>query len=448
MTIGLGRNNRKLWGLTLGAVLSVTACGKPPQQQQGAAPPPMMVETQNLAPSKILESSEYLGRIEAAKRVSLAPRVEGRITAIAVSEGDIVKKGQLILQLQPDREQAEVNSALSQVGISQADLVNANAQVKSAEAEVAQAQAEVGQRQADLQEQQAVVALAKTNIDRAKFLVEEGAESQQFLDDRTQELDAAIARQAALKQALNASQKALTAAQAGVNAAIANVDRQKASLNQAQAQVGVASQNLDFNRVVAPVDGTIGNITPKVGDYLEAGDSITTITSNDNLLVNIGIPIADKAQLKLGLPVEVISQRDLEPVRGQISFISPTTTQQSVLIKAAIPNNGQLQDEQSVLTKVIWAEKPGVLVPTTAISRIAGENFVFVAEKVEQEGNTQLVAKQKLVKLGDIQGQSYQVISGLEPGEALITSGILNLRDGVPISNKQETANLEAETAR
>ena len=169
MTIGLGRNNRKLWGLTLGAVLSVTACGKPPQQQQGAAPPPMMVETQNLAPSKILESSEYLGRIEAAKRVSLAPRVEGRITAIAVSEGDIVKKGQLILQLQPDREQAEVNSALSQVGISQADLVNANAQVKSAEAEVAQAQAEVGQRQADLQEQQAAVALAKTNIDRAKF---------------------------------------------------------------------------------------------------------------------------------------------------------------------------------------------------------------------------------------------------------------------------------------
>ena len=440
MMNSLYRQKRNLLGVVLG--ISLVACGKP-EPNQSTATPPMMVETQNLVSSPILESSDYLGRIEATNRVNLAPRVDGRITAISVSEGDRVKKGQLIVQLQPDREQAEVNSALSQVNISQADLVDAQAQVKSAEAQVAQAQAEVGQRNADLQEQQATVALAKTNIDRAKFLVEEGAESKQFLDDRTQELESALARQAALKQALNASQKALTAAQAGVNAAIANVDKQKATLNQAQAQVGVASQNLDFNRVVAPVDGIVGNIIPKVGDYLEAGNSITTITSNDSLLVNIGIPVADKAKLRLGLPVAVISQRDLEPVRGRISFISPTTIQQSVLIKAAIPNDGQLQDEQSVLTKVIWSEKPGVLVPTTAISRIAGENFIFVAKEVEQEGQTQLVAKQKLVKLGDIQGQSYQVLSGLEPGEELITSGILNLRDGVPISNKQETANLE-----
>ena len=442
MTKSLDRNSGRLFGLALGVFLSLTACGKPPQVQ-GSAPPPMMVKTQNLTNSKILESSEYLGRIEAANRVNLAPRVEGRITEIAVREGDLVKQGQLIVQLQPEREQAEVSSALSQVSISQADLVNADAQVKSAEAQVAQAQAQVEQSKADLQEQAAAVSLAQTNIERAQFLVKEGAESKQFLDDSTKELESALARQAALKQALNASQKALSAAEAGVNAAIANVDRQKASLNQAQAQVGVASQNLDFNRIVAPVDGIVGNLVPKVGDYLEAGDSITTITSNESLTVNIGVPIADKAKLRLGLPVAVISQRDLEPVRGRISFISPTTTQQSILIKAAIPNNGQLQDEQSVLTKVIWQEKPGILVPTIAISRIAGENFVFVAEQIEQEGQTQLVAKQKLVKLGDIQGQSYQVLSGLEPGDNLITSGILNLRDGIPVSLDQETATLK-----
>lgn len=438
------RRNGKVLGLALGIAIATTACGKP-QQEQSSVPPPIAVETQGLTSTRVSDSSEYLGRIEAANRVNLAPRVEGRIVAISVREGEAVKQGQTIVQLQPNREEAQMNAAMSQVSISQADLVDSQAQVRAAEAEVAQAQAQVGQREADLKEQAAAVALAKTNIERAKFLVSEGAESTQYLDDRTQELDSAIAREEALKQALNASQKGLTAAQANVRAAIANVDRQKATLNQAQAQANVASENLAFNRIVAPVDGIIGDIIPKVGDYVDAGDLITTLVSNDDLVVNIGVPIADRSLLKPGLPVEVVSQRGSEPVRGSISFISPNATQQSILVKANIPNNGQLQDEQSVLTRIIWQQKPGLLVPTTAISRIAGENFVFVAEEVEQDGEVQLVAKQKRVELGDIQGQSYQVQSGLEPGDVLITSGIINLTDGAPITDSQQAATSEIE---
>ena len=79
-----------------------------------------------------------------------------------------------------------------------------------------------------------------------------------------------------------------------------------------------------------------------------------------------------------------------------------------------------------------------MLIQTEAVSRIAGETFVFVAtEKEQEDGKKALVAEQRPVELGDIQGQSYQVISGLKPGEKLITSGILNLADGTPVSDEQ-----------
>lgn len=436
MVINTCCTDSKLLGITLSLVVTLTACNKP-QQEQAVAPQAIPVETQSLVISKVTESSEYLGRIEADNRVNLASRVDGRVLDIAVQEGERVSKGQQIVQLQQSREQAEVNAAISQVSINQADLVNAEAQVKASQAEVARAEAQVGQSQADLRKQEAAVTLAQTNLERAKFLVQQGAESKQSLDNRTQELESAIAERDALKKALEASNRGLIAAQEEVSAAIANVDRQKATLNQAQANVGVASENLDYNRLTAPIDGIIGDIVPQEGDYVEAGQTITTITSNENLTINIGIPIEQASLLKTGLPVAIVGNRQEKPVMGEISFISPTTTQQSILVKATVPNNGRLQDAQSVLAKVIWSEKPGVLVPSTAISRIAGQNFVFVAEETQQNGETSLVAKQKVVQLGELQGQNYQVISGLEPGEQLITSGILNLTDGVPVTNEQ-----------
>jgi RND family efflux transporter MFP subunit len=448
MVINTYPSDSKLLGITLTLLVTLTACGKP-QPEQSTAPQAIPVETQSLVTTQVSESSEFIGEIEAENRVNLAPRVDGRILNILVREGENVSKGQQIVQLQQNREQAEVNAAVSQVNITQADLVNAEAQVKAAEAEESRAEAEVGQAQADLRRQESTVALAKTNIERAKFLAKEGAESKQFLDDRTQALDSAIAERDALKQALEASNKSLIAAQEGVRAAIANVDRQRATLNQAQANVGVASENLDFNRLSAPIDGIVGNIEPQVGDYVEAGTRITTITSNENLTINVAIPIEQASRLRTGLSVAVVSNRNEKPVMGEINFISPTTVQQSVLVKVTVPNNGRLQDAQRVAARVIWSEKPGVLVPTTAISRIAGQNFVFVAEEAQKEGETTegettLVAKQKVVQLGAIQGQAYQVLSGLEPGEQVITTGILNLTDGVTVTNEQVSMTEEA----
>ncbi|MGL5836603.1 MAG: efflux RND transporter periplasmic adaptor subunit, partial [Waterburya sp.] len=178
-------------------------------------------------------------------------------------------------------------------------------------------------------------------------------------------------------------------------------------------------------------------------DYVEVGAQVTSITQDNALELNINVPIEQAAQLKLGLPVEIIDRQRKAIAQGDISFISPRAERnsQGVLVKAAINNNGQLKDDTVVNARVIWSEQAGILVPTESISRLAGKSFVFVAvEQKQKDGKTAMVAKQKPVELGAIQGQSYQVISGLQPGDRLITSGILNLTDGALISTEAVAA--------
>lgn len=419
--------------------LALVSCAKQPETQ--APPPPVAVEVTDLDNTDVRSSSELVGRLEAKQRVALAPRVDGRIVEIAVQEGDTVKQGDLIVQLQLSREQGEVDAARSEVNIQRANVSNAEAELRALEAEVASASAAVEESRADLKEQEAELELAKTNLERTKFLVKEGAQSQQILDDRTKDLNAAQAQSNALKAALNSSQKALRAAQERVASARSAIAGQQAALKQAESRVNIATENLDFNRITAPIDGVVGNIQPKVGDYLEAGDQVTSIIKDDALELNVGVPVEQAANLKIGLPVEIINPQGKAIAEGDVSFISPRTdrSSQAVLVKAAFNNDGRLRDDSFARVRIIWSEKSGVLIPTVAVSRIAGQSFVFVAQEQKQEdGSSTLVAKQKPVELGQIQGQSYQVISGLQSGERLITSGILNLADGTPINLEEE----------
>ena len=439
------KKNRAIASNALGAsllFLVLTGCGK--QQPEAKAPPPAVpVEVKNIDENSVKSSSEFVGNLEAKQRVALAPRVDGRSIEIAVQEGETVKQGDLIVELQLGREQGEVEAAQSEVSIQRANVSNAEAELRAAEAEVARAEAEVEQSRADLRSQEAELELARTNLERTQFLVQEGAQSKQILDDRTRDINAAEAQADALRAALNSSQKALSAARERVGSARAAIAGQQASLRQAESRVGIATENLDFNRITAPIDGTVGNIQPKVGDYVESGDQITSITKDETLELNVGVPLEQASKLKLGLPVEIIDRKGEALAKGNINFISPRTdrSSQAGLVKAAFDNNGRLKDDSFARARIIWSQEPGVLIPTTAVSRLAGENFVFVAvEKEQEDGSTALVAEQRRVELGEIQGQSYPVISGVEPGDRLITSGILNLADGTPIALEEETA--------
>lgn len=191
----------------------------------------------------------------------------------------------------------------------------------------------------------------------------------------------------------------------------------------------------------------MGDIPLQIGDFVRTGESFTTITNNTEFELDINVPVERYQDLRIGLPVEIIRNDGRNGEVGRISFISPTTNAnaQSVLAKVIFKNDGTLRNNQYARVRIIWDQQPGFLIPTTAITSIGAQKFVFVAHPQTAETDAKgdapstgsdngLVVKQTPVVLGGIQGQSYQVISGVTAGERIAVSRILELRDGIAIT--------------
>lgn len=438
----------KIFSTAVIVCLLSSACSRNEDPTLANSPPPVPVKLQTLQSSMLEDSSEFVGTLEAKQVVTLRPQIDGRVSRISASDGQQVKAGMPIIQLEPDREIAQVNAALAGVDRAKAVRDNARANVAQAEAEVnsaiadlAQAKANVKSRKAELEQKQADLKLAEKELQRAQFLVSQGAQAKQQLDIRSSNRDVALSATNAARENLSAANASQAAAEAKVQVARdklravqASLEEQNASIAQSQAELDSTSTDLKYNRVVAPIEGTVGDILVKIGDYVKTGDPLTTITQDRAFDLNISIPVERADDLRLGLPVELVGN-DLErpTALGSISFISPQvdTNAQAILAKVTFSNNGNLRNGQFVKARVIWSQRAGVLIPTTAVSRLGGANFVFVAE--QDPSQDRQIVRQRAVELGAIQGQNYQVKGGIKAGESIAVSGILKLRDGAQI---------------
>ena len=365
--------------------------------------------------------------LDAQAGVSLQPEAAGRVVQIFVSSGDAVSAGDPIVQLSPDRSQADYNAALASVSAARSARDSAQASLRAARAR----QAELV---ADLQ-------LQDTDLGRTQTLVERGALPQSTLDE-------VVRDRAGAESALNSAREEISAFEASLAGA-------EATLAQTNANANATQQDLFDKTVTAPIDGIGGDLPIKLGDYVPEGAQLAAITQNQDLTIEVSVPVEEARRLTVGMPVELRSFGQDEVIAsGNIQFVSPTTdaATQTVLAKARFSTPTQpLQDDQRLEVRVIWNARPGILIPTTAVSRLGGETFVFVPGEPEppaegegavgppagaggqSEGPPPTVARLQPVTLGDLQGNEYQVLEGLSPGDTVITSGLLNLRDGVPI---------------
>ncbi|MEO0934587.1 MAG: efflux RND transporter periplasmic adaptor subunit [Cyanobacteria bacterium J06641_2] len=184
----------------------------------------------------------------------------------------------------------------------------------------------------------------------------------------------------------------------------------------------------------APFKGNVSNISVKVGDLVKASTRVITVNQNQPLEVDIPVPFANKPQLRKGMLVEIINSKSQKIGIGKVFFISPEVNYNTntVLVKALFDNQqGKMESGQFAKARINWNQHSGLLVPTAAVFRIAGEAFVYVAEKINSSSTTsQLVAKQKQIKLGKTIDNKYQVIEGLQPGEKVVVSKLLNIKNG------------------
>ena len=268
--------------------------------------------------------------------------------------------------------------------------------------------------QIDAQRQQAAVSSQQAELAAAEAAVAFARQQQQ----RNGELYAAGA---IAKQQLEQSQTELETADARLKALRAQVQQQEVQLR--------------FFTVTAPTAGVVGDVPVRVGSQVTPQTLLTTIDQNATLEVNVSVPIERAAALKVGLPLQVWSSDGAQRIASTtVSFVSPHVDDQtqSVLVKGQVANpGGTLRAMQYVRARIVWKTSDGLVVPVTAVLRINGQFFAFVAAP---GAGGALTAKQRAIKVGAIVGDDYPVLDGIKPGERVVVSGAQKLMDGAPIA--------------
>jgi RND family efflux transporter MFP subunit len=206
----------------------------------------------------------------------------------------------------------------------------------------------------------------------------------------------------------------------------------KADWEASQAASVTQRRELDYYNLTAPFAGVVGDIPVHIGDYVSPQTLLTTVDENTELEAYVYIPTERAADIRMGLPIEVVTSTGELIESTKVNFISQQVDNaiQGILVKAPIHASlDRFRNAQLVKARVIWSTAPAPTVPVLAVTRIGGQSFVYVAT---QDGQGS-VAKQRAVTLGDTVGNNYAVQGGLQPGEKVITSGIQFLIDGAPV---------------
>jgi RND family efflux transporter MFP subunit len=351
-------------GVCLAALLA-EGCQKTSASDPAGAPPAMAVQVQIAKSQRIPDTTQYLAILKSRHSATINPQVEGQITRIAMKSGDRVKAGEPLLQIDPLKQEATVNS-----------------------------------QEASRAAQEANLRYAKVSLERAQKLYAAGVISKQDYDNAQTSYDAALAQ-----------------------------------LNSLTEQVKQQKVELRYYSVVAPMDGIVGDIPVHVGDRVAVTTLLTTVDEPGALEAYIYVPADRAAGLKMGLPVRLVDDTGNSVSDTKITFISPQvdTDTQTVLAKAAVENaKARLRIAQQVRAEVTWGAHEGQVVPVLAVTRINGQSFAFVAVN-EGKG---LVAKQRLLKLGETIGNNLEVQEGLKAGDHLIVSGTQFLQDGAAVSEQ------------
>jgi len=257
-----------------------------------------------------------------------------------------------------------------------------------------------------------------------------------------------------VQQDTSSEEAQLRAAEATVELARRNLERLKKLLDrltiaqsqydntEAQYKEGVAQADIiraaiAKKNIRAPFAGRLGIRLVNLGQILNEGEPIVSLQSINPIFVNFSLPQQQLAQVQPGLTVRVIS--DALPgqvIEGRITAINPEVdaATRNIRIQATVANRQErLRPGMFVNVAVVLPAAEDVLaVPATAVLYAPYSDSVFVVKEKQSENNKQpgLVVRQQVVQLGERRGDFVAVVSGLEAGETIVSTGAFKLRNG------------------
>jgi RND family efflux transporter MFP subunit len=357
----ISRSSGWLLPLTL---LTLSGCKGTPPPTTGAAAgaQALPVQVSPVVDSNVPSTDTYVATIKSRRSATMQPQVDGNLTRILVHSGQMVKAGQLLMTIDPLKQQATVE-----------------------------------QQQGTESQKKAVLDYNRIEEDRQRQLFQAGVISRDAYDQAI--------------QALHNSQ---------------------GDYSSAVAQTHTQEQQLAYYQIRAPFSGVVGDIPVHQGDYVSPTTLLTTVDENSGLEAYIYVPTERADQVKLGLPVDLTDTSGDTLARTSIYFLSPQVDNgtQTILAKAPVASSSELlRNQQLIKARVTWATHPAPVVPVLAVTRVAGQAFVFIAAPA----GSGYTAHQVAVTLGDTTGNSFPVLNGLKPGDKVIVSGLQMLQEGMPV---------------
>jgi membrane fusion protein (multidrug efflux system) len=219
----------------------------------------------------------------------------------------------------------------------------------------------------------------------------------------------------------------------------AELDRATAEHRQAQARVGEIRATIERKQIRAAFAGVLGIRQVNLGQYLEGGAPIVPLQSLDPVHVNFSVPQQKVSAMRVGGEVQVMAEGlGAEPLTGRITAINSVVDEatRNVEVQATFDNpGGRLRPGMFVEAQVRTGETASILVlPASAISYAPYGDSVFVVSEMKRpDGTAYKGVRQQFVKLGATRGDQVAIVSGLQPGDEVVTSGAFKLRTGAAV---------------
>ncbi|MGH9374127.1 MAG: efflux RND transporter periplasmic adaptor subunit, partial [Vicinamibacterales bacterium] len=224
----------------------------------------------------------------------------------------------------------------------------------------------------------------------------------------------------------------------------ADYDRAAAEQKQTEARVGEIRATIQRKTIRAPFSGILGIRQVNLGQYLSGGEAVVSLQSLNPIYVNFGVPQQDAAQMRIGRSVRVTAGDVSDSAfAGRITALDSIVNEatRNVQVQATLANPaGRLRPGMFVQAEVVLgANRPVVALPASAISYAPYGDSVFVVSDIKgPDGQTYRGVSQRFVKLGSARGDQIAVVSGVNPGDEVVTSGVFKMRNGaaVLVNNK------------
>jgi len=229
----------------------------------------------------------------------------------------------------------------------------------------------------------------------------------------------------------------------------AEFDSAAAGDKQAEARVREIRATIARKTIRAPFTGVLGIRQANLGQYLNAGDAIVPLQSLNPIYVNFGVPQQQASAARRGSVVRITAGEAAgREFTGRVSAVNSVVdeTTRNVQVQATLENpGGTLRPGMFVQAQLSQgAAETVVALPASAINYAPyGDSVFVVADLKDPNGRTYRGVRQQVVKLGAGRGDQIAVLSGINPGEEIVTSGVFKLRNGVPVqvNNKVQPAN-------